>query len=268
MGFVSKNAINHLLFKLIFLIYSSYGFLTALFLKIVKEKRNSLSMAPKKRILIVDDHQLVILRILYSLTKIGNFDVVTTNTCDAALDLILKHKNDRPFEIVFTDLSFDNGTKATKLDGGEALIKALKNQNIDIKIGVITGHVETNRIYNVIQNLNPDAYLIKSKCGVAKLRYAIEKMQSNDFYYSHEVHQKIMRRTIIQIQMDEVAIQILKELPNQPKISNLEVVILKNDGTLMRLRSIETKLSNLRADLGANNNTDLVLKAKELGVID
>lgn len=268
MGFVSKNAINHLLFKLIFLIYSSYGFLTALFLKIVKEKRNSLSMAPKKRILIVDDHQLVILGILYSLTKIGNFDVVTTNTCDAALDLILKHKNDRPFEIVFTDLSFDNGTKATKLDGGEALIKALKNQNIDIKIGVITGHVETNRIYNVIQNLNPDAYLIKSKCGVAKLRYAIEKMQSNDFYYSHEVHQKIMRRTIIQIQMDEVAIQILKELPNQPKISNLEVVILKNDGTLMRLRSIETKLSNLRADLGANNNTDLVLKAKELGVID
>ena len=268
MGFVSKNAINHLLFKLIFLIYSSYGFLTALFLKIVKEKRNSLSMAPKKRILIVDDHQLVILRILYSLTKIGNFDVVTTNTCDAALDLILKHKNDRPFEIVFTDLSFDNGTKATKLDGGEALIKALKNQNIDIKIGVITGHVETNRIYNVIQNLNPDAYLIKSKCGVAKLRYAIEKMQTNDFYYSHEVHQKIMRRTIIQIQMDEVAIQILKELPNQPKISNLEGVILKNDGTLMRLRSIETKLSNLRADLGANNNTDLVLKAKELGVID
>ena len=268
MGFVSKNAINHLLFKLIFLIYSSYGFLTALFLKIVKEKRNSLSMAPKKRILIVYDHQLVILRILYSLTKIGNFDVVTTNTCDAALDLILKHKNDRPFEIVFTDLSFDNGTKATKLDGGEALIKALKNQNIDIKIGVITGHVETNRIYNVIQNLNPDAYLIKSKCGVAKLRYAIEKMQTNDFYYSHEVHQKIMRRTIIQIQMDEVAIQILKELPNQPKIINLEVVILKNDGTLMRLRSIETKLSNLRADLGANNNTDLVLKAKELGVID
>ncbi|MDB2571548.1 MAG: response regulator [Polaribacter sp.] len=225
-------------------------------------------MAPKKRILIVDDHQLVILGILYSLTKIGNFDVVTTNTCDAALDLILKHKNDRPFEIVFTDLSFDNGTKATKLDGGEALIKALKNQNIDIKIGVITGHVETNRIYNVIQNLNPDAYLIKSKCGVAELRYAIEKMQTNDFYYSHEVHQKIMRRTIIQIQMDEVAIQILKELPNQPKISNLEGVILKNDGTLMRLRSIETKLSNLRADLGANNNTDLVLKAKELGVID
>ena len=148
------------------------------------------------------------------------------------------------------------------------LLKHLKIKILILKIGVITGHVETNRIYNVIQNLNPDAYLIKSKCGVAELRFAIEKMHANDFYYSHEVHQKIMRRTIVQIQMDEVAIQILKELPNHPKISNLEGVILKNDGNLMKLRSIETKLSNLRADLNANNNTDLVLKAKELGVID
>ncbi|MDB9770907.1 hypothetical protein OAB31_01745 [Polaribacter sp.] len=103
---------------------------------------------------------------------------------------------------------------------------------------------------------------------MTELSFAIEKMNANDFYYSYEVHQKIMRRNIVQIQMDEVAIQILKELPNHPKISNLEGVILKNDGNLMKLRSIETKLSNLRADLNANNNTDLVLKAKELGVID
>tara|TARA_B110001469_G_scaffold37235_1_gene37193 strand:+ start:5057 stop:5734 length:678 start_codon:yes stop_codon:yes gene_type:complete len=225
-------------------------------------------MVSKTRILIVDDHQLVILGILYSLTKIGNFDVITTNTCDDALELILKHQNNHPFQIVLTDLSFDNGTKATKLDGGEALIKAIKNQNIAIKIGVITGHVETNRIYNVIQNLNPDAYLIKSKCGVTELGFAIEKMRANDFYYSHEVHQKIMRRNILQIQMDEVAIQVLKELPNHTKISNLEGVILKNDGSVIKLRSIETKLSNLRADLNANNNTDLILKAKELGIID
>ena len=225
-------------------------------------------MASKKRILIVDDHELVILGILFSLKKIGNFDIVTTTTCDAAFALILKHKKDRPFDIILTDLSFENTTKVTLLDGGEALIKAIKNHNIDVKIGVITGHVETNRIYNVIQNLNPDAYLIKSKCGVTELGFAIEKMLANDFYYSHEVHQKIMRRTIVQIKMDAIAIQILKALPKHPKISNLEGIILKNDGTFLKRRSIENKLSNLRADLDANNNTDLILKAKELGVID
>jgi hypothetical protein len=68
--------------------------------------------------------------------------------------------------------------------------------------------------------------------------------------------------------MDDVAIQILKELPNHAKISNLEGIIVKNDGTKIKLRSIESKLANLRIDLNAVNNTDLILKAKELGVID
>jgi hypothetical protein len=93
-------------------------------------------------------------------------------------------------------------------------------------------------------------------------------MLVNDFYYTHEIHQKIMRRNIVQIQMDEVAIQVLKELPKHSKISNLEGLVKKPDGTLLKLRSIETKLSNLRLNLNANNNMDLVLKAKELGIID
>ena len=82
------------------------------------------------------------------------------------------------------------------------------------------------------------------------------------------MHQKIIRRACINIQMDEVAIQILKELPNQSKISNLEGIIKKEDGTLLKQRSIESKLANLRIDLNAVNNTDLILKAKELGIID
>ena len=225
-------------------------------------------MENKIRILIVDDHQLIIQGILTSLKEVGDFDIVTTNTCDEAFQLIKTHQNNNPFQLLFTDLSFDNTTENTNLDGGEELIKAIRNNEIDIKVGVITGHTETNRVYNVISNLNPNAYLLKSKCDATEIGFAVQKMLANDFYYTHEVHQKIMRRNIIQIQMDDVAIQILKELPNHPKISNLEGIITKGDGSYLKLRSIETKLGNLRTDLNANNNTDLVLKAKELGIID
>ena len=225
-------------------------------------------MESKKRILIVDDHQLVIQGILCSLKEVGDFDVVTTNNCDEAFNLIKNHQNNNPFQLLFTDLSFDNTTEDTNLDGGEELIKAIRNNEFDIRIGVITGHTETNRVYNVISNLNPNAYLLKSKCDATEIGFAVQKMLANDYYYTHEIHQKIMRRNIIQIQMDDVAIQILKELPNHPKISNLEGIITKGDGSSIKLRSIETKLANLRADLNANNNTDLILKAKELGIID
>ncbi|APG66004.1 hypothetical protein LPB136_11785 [Tenacibaculum todarodis] len=225
-------------------------------------------METKIRILIADDHQLVIQGILCSLKEVGDFDVVTTNNCDDAFQLIKTHQTSNPFHLLFTDLSFDNATEETNLDGGEELIKAIKNNEFDIKIAVITGHTETNRVYNVISNLNPNAYLLKSKCDAKEIGFAIQKMLTNDYYYTHEIHQKIMRRNIIQIQMDDVAIQILKELPKHPKINNLEGLITKNNGTPLKLRSIENKLSSLRIDLNANNNTDLVLKAKELGIID
>tara|TARA_B110000503_G_scaffold128142_1_gene198714 strand:- start:3128 stop:3805 length:678 start_codon:yes stop_codon:yes gene_type:complete len=223
-------------------------------------------MEDKIRILIVDDHQLVIQGILCSLKEVGDFDVVTATNCDDAFKLIKTSENTNPFQIIFTDLSFDNTTAATNLESGEELIKAIRTNDIDINIGVITGHTETNRVYNVISNSKPNAYLLKSKCDAKEIGFAIQKMLENEYYYTHEIHQKIMRRNIVQIQMDDVALQILKELPKHSKISNLEGVIKKNDGTNIKLRSIELKLAHLRTDLNAVNNTDLILKAKELGV--
>ncbi len=225
-------------------------------------------MAHKIRILITDDHQLVIEGILISLKEVGDFDVVTTNTCDAAFKLLKANQHTHPFQILFTDLSFDNCEQGTKLVNGEDLIKALKTQSIDVKVCVITAHTETNRVFNVISNLDPDAYLLKSKCTSSEIGFAIHKMLKNEHYYTHEIHEKMMRRNIVQIQMDDIALQILKELPNHPKIINLEGVITKSDGSFIKLRSIEAKLAHLRIDLNANNNIDLILKAKELGIID
>jgi DNA-binding NarL/FixJ family response regulator len=225
-------------------------------------------MAIKTRILIADDHQLVLQGMLSYLKEIGDFDVVTTDNCDDAFNLIKSNINSNPFQLLFTDLSFNNTTEESNLDGGEELIKAIKHNKFDIKTGVITGHTETNRVYNVINNLKPNSYLLKSKCNATELGFAIQKMLANEYYYTHEIHQKIMYRTIVQIQIDDIAIQILKQLPSHAKIGNLEGVIKKIDGTIVKLRSIEAKLANLRTDLNANNNTDLILKVKELGIID
>ena len=221
-------------------------------------------MSKALKILIVDDHQLIIDGIVSSLKELGDFEIVSVTNCDAAFAKLKQ----QTFDVLFTDLSFDNDTFPVKIDGGENLIKTVLKEKIAVKIAVITGHTETNRIYNVIHNLKPSAYLLKNKCNAMELGFAIKKIMNNDFYYSHEVHHKLMKRACIEIQMDEVAIQILKELPKQSKISNLEGIVKKEDGSCLKLRSIEAKLANLRIDLNAINNTDLILKAKELGIID
>ncbi|MDB4036872.1 hypothetical protein N9473_02215 [Polaribacter sp.] len=225
-------------------------------------------MADKIKVLIVDDHQITTLGLLYSLEEVGDFEAVTTTDCDDAFQLIKASEKSAPFQILFTDLSFDNNTKETKLNGGEALIKAIRTNGIEIKVVVITGRTEIYRGYNVISNLKPNAYLLKSYCDAEEIGVAIQKILENEYYYSYKIHQKIMRTKIAQIKLDDVAIQILKELPNHPKIRNLEGVILNKNGIKIKLRSIELSLAKLRTDLNAVNNTDLILKAKELGVVD
>ncbi|MCF2874740.1 MULTISPECIES: response regulator [unclassified Tenacibaculum] len=220
------------------------------------------------KILLVDDHQLIIEGILSYLRDIDNLEIETANSCDEAFSKIKANINKNPFHIVFTDLSFDNRQENSTLDGGESLIKALQQEKVDIKIGVITGHSETNRVFNVIHNLNPSAYILKGNCSTDELTFAIKKILKGEIYYTHEIHQKLLKRALIEIQMDEVAIQILKELPKHAKIGNLEGLIKKRDGSAIKVRSIESKLAKLRTDLQANNNTDLVLKAKELGILD
>ncbi|PQJ21860.1 response regulator [Tenacibaculum sp. SG-28] len=224
-------------------------------------------MSKKIKILLVDDHQLIIEGICSYLKDFDNLHIESTNSCDSAFSSIKSSLPTIPFDIVFTDLSFDGSTNET-IDGGESLIKALQKEEIPIKIGVITGHSETNRVFNVIRNLNPLSYLLKGSINTTELTFAIERMLADKPYYSHEIHNKLLKRTLVEIQMDEVAIQILKELPKHTKIANLEGVIKKPDGNLLKIRAIESKLAKLRTDLNANNNTDLVLKAKELGILD
>jgi len=220
------------------------------------------------RILIVDDHPLIIQGIKGSLQEMGYTDVVTTDTCDKAFSLLKAHRHTNPFTILFTDLSFDNTTAETVLDGGEALLRVVKDNVLAVKMVVLTGHSETNRVYSVIENLDPDAYLLKGKSEAKELDFAITQINAHQKYYTHEIHQKLLRRKVVQVQMDEVAIQILKELPKHTKIHNLEGYIKKSDGKLLKYRAIEDKIRSLRESLEAQNNVDLVLKAKELGIID
>ena len=220
------------------------------------------------RILVVDDHQLMVDGIVMALQQFPNYRVTSFNVCDDAFHELQETLESDPYDVLFTDLSFENVTEDSEIDGGESLIRRVKDEGIPVKIGVITGHTETNRVFNVIRNLNPDAYILKNQCTAEELNFAIRKMMSGDRFFTHEIHNKILKRNVVQIQMDEVAIQILKQLPKQSKIINLEGMIKKSDGKNMKIRAIENKLANLRIDLGAKNNTDLVLKAKELGIID
>tara|TARA_B100000809_G_scaffold23752_1_gene20756 strand:+ start:958 stop:1635 length:678 start_codon:yes stop_codon:yes gene_type:complete len=220
------------------------------------------------KILLVDDHFLILKGLITLLREITDFtfDIHSKTNCHDAYQAVVLAEKTKPFDILFTDLSFVDVKK--EINSGEELINQLKKRALNLKIGVITMHTETNRVYNVVTNQQPLAYISKSSCNVSELNFAIHKMLKHQNYYTHSIHQRLLKRRVVEISMDDFSLQILKELPKHSKLSNLVGHIKNNNGHFLKIRSIESKLTDLRADLGAINNTDLVLKAKELGVID
>ena len=221
------------------------------------------------KIIAVDDHNFLLEGIVNALDKHAEIEIIGRSKCDDAYKEIKKAQvaNDA-FDILFTDLSFENVTNSDEIEDGEALIKRLDRDGIRPKTGIITGHSSINRVFNVIHNLNPLAYILKSNCSGDDLYFAVQKMLNDEHFYTHSIHEKLMRRRIVEIQLDDVAIQILKELPRHSKIKNMVGVIQNTKGMELSLRTIENKLSNLRIDLDANNNIDLFTIAKELGIVD
>jgi DNA-binding NarL/FixJ family response regulator len=220
------------------------------------------------KILLVDDHFLVLKGLISLLEEITDFtfDIHSKNNCDDAYQEIIFAQATTPFDILFTDLTFSDNYR--EINSGEDLINQTKIIAPNLKIGVITMHSETNRVFNVILNQKPLAYILKANCTKSELSFAIQKMLKNENYYTHAVHQKLLTRKIVEISMDDISIQILKELPKHTRLSNLVGHITNESGHVLKIRSIENKLTDLRIALDAINNTDLVLQAKELGIID
>jgi DNA-binding NarL/FixJ family response regulator len=223
------------------------------------------------RIIILDDHPVLLKGIEAIFQEINdsdfNFRITTKTNCDDTYRLIKESLHIEPFDILFTDLSF-NKNHSNKIRSGEELIRILNKEAPNLKKGIITRHSETNRVFNCIENLNPLTYLLKDCLNKNELNFAVHKMLKGEKYYTNEVHRKILKRSIIKISLDEISLQILHELRKHSKISNLVGHILTEKGKTIQSRTIEKKLSDLRLALDAKNNTDLVLKAKEFGLID
>ncbi|PQJ76753.1 response regulator [Polaribacter glomeratus] len=220
------------------------------------------------KILLVDDHFLVLRGLIALLEEITDFsfDIHSKSNCDEAYQAIIFGEAATPFDILFTDLSFTES--CGEINSGEELMNRAKKIAPNLKIGVITMHTETNRVFNVILNQKLLAYILKVDCTKNELTFAIQKMLENENYYTHSIHQKLLLRKIVEISMDDISVQILKELPRHARLSNLVGHIKNESGHILKIRSIENKLTDLRTALNAVNNTDLVLKAKELGIVD
>ena len=218
------------------------------------------------KILMVDDHPIIIegyINVLKA-TKPDDLElhIDTANNCDMAEIMITKSANDRHYDMCFFDISLPPSTNG-KYTSGEDLAKLAQSLLPDTKVIILTMFNESYRIHNIIREINPDGFLIKSDLTSLELADAFQHILKSPPYYTSTVHNYVKQTLTSEIYVDDINRKIIYLLSQGIKTrSLLEHIPLS-------MSAIEKRKKQLKLLFSVEDGKDetLLQMAKEKGFL-
>lgn len=186
--------------------------------------------SPDIKILLVDDHKLIIQAYSSLLNEVTHFSIVgSASNGREALDLL----NELKADVILLDASMP------VMNGYETL-KAIRRRQNQVKVIVLTMYTEPAFIFSYLLN-GANAFLGKN-CEQQELIHAINTVAKEDYYFSSTVSKHIIFRTLQdpefrehyrQLRLTERETDVLKlicnDLPNDTiaKLLNLSANTVK-----------------------------------------
>jgi len=186
-------------------------------------------MKPVTKLLIVDDHQILLDGIGNMLDNQGYEVVAKAHDTPSALKALETHDID----IMITDMNMPG-------DDGLVLIKSAKKRYPDLKIIVLSMHEERSIVLDAIQ-LKVNAYLLKNATQQQFLR-VLELVKVGRFYISEEISHLLIET--IQIKQDQRVLsdrehEVLKLIAKE--YSNKQIA----KALYISVRTVETHRKNI-----------------------
>ena len=186
--------------------------------------------------------------------------------CDDAFAKIqLAQKKGEPYDLLITDLSFEDDGTAQKINDGIELIRAVRSIQPGILILILSGQYRPVDIHNLFENNEVDAYVRKARHDVQELKAAMQALSKGQRYYPRSLAQLIKRSNTYEFtDFDITIIRLLNEGYQQNEIP----AYLKDHNIKpSSLSSIEKRLSQIREELGFSNNQQLMVFCSNAGLL-
>ena len=210
------------------------------------------------KILIVDDHQLMIDGYLSILQKLNyKLEVMTAHTFEEAkkrLDANIR------FDLILLDRSLPS---AKNRSNGDDLALLARQVLPDAKILMLTSHSEAFILYNIVHKVKPDALLVKCDFDGSELLDAVEKVLGGGIYKSWTVQKVLKNITSRNGYLDNYNRQIIMLLAQGIKTKNLsEHLPLSSSAIDKRKVLIKHYL-----EIEKGNDEDIIRVARNLGLV-
>ncbi|MGY0391597.1 response regulator [Bizionia sp. KMM 8389] len=219
------------------------------------------------RILMTDDHPIIIEGYQNTLlaTKKENQElhIDIANNCDQSIAFMQEAvEANAAYDILFMDISLPPST-CGEFTSGEDLAKYARRIMPSCKIIMLTMFNEPYRIHNIIKDIDPEGFLIKSDLTSRELASAFQAVITKPPFYSGTVSRTIRNTMTNSINLDDIDRKILYLLSQGIKTKSLK------DHFEISLSAIEKRKKNLKMifDVQDGNDESLLALAKKSGFI-
>ena len=219
-----------------------------------------------KRVLIAEDHESTNISVQKTLSELGVPHTDYVYYCDDALMRVQKGvKESQPYDLLITDLSFEEDHRKQQICDGAALIKAVKKEQPTLKVIVFSGEHKTAVIDVLFKALNIDGYVRKARHDAKDLKLAIEAIYKNKKYLSADLRQAVKEKNSYEFTAFDITI--ISLLTNGTPQKDIPFYLRKNNIKPAGLSSVEKRLNLIKEILGFSKNEQLIAFCKDLGII-
>ncbi|WP_160070299.1 response regulator [Sphingobacterium bovisgrunnientis] len=219
-----------------------------------------------KKVLIAEDHEVANISVQRTLNDLGVQEAKYVYYCDDALAWISKALQDQaPYDVLITDLSFEEDNNKQRITSGIDLIQAVKVIQPTIKILVFSGENRPVIINKLFNNYGIDAYVRKARRDAQYLNEALKALRNDKTYASQDIKQILKEKNTFEF--STVDILIVKYLADGVKQMDIPHYLKQMNVKPSGLSSIEKRLNTMREVLSFTNNEQLVAYCKDKGFI-
>lgn len=219
-----------------------------------------------KKVLIAEDHEIANISVQKTLQELSISDTKYVYYCDHALTWIKNALRDgEPYDLLITDLIFEDDNTPQQISSGIALVNAVKAVQPDIKVIVLSAESRSGVVDELFRTHAIDGYVRKARRDAQHLKEALHAVLHNRTYQSPEVKESIRDKN--SHEFTALDLHIISLLAQGVAQKNIPYYLKEKNIKPSGLSSVEKRLNLMREVFDFTKNEQLIAHCKDIGLI-
>lgn len=218
------------------------------------------------KVIIAEDQESANLSVQKTMEELRIKQIDYAFYCDDALNKIqLARQSGQPYDLLITDLYFEDDGTFQKIGGGFDLIQSVREVQPGIMILIFSSENRPATVDMLFKNYEIDGYVRKARNDAQELKSALHALSKRQQYYPRSLAQLVKRANTYEF--TEFDINIIRLLSQGYQQNEIPGYLQQHNIKPSSLSTIEKRLNQIREELEFSKNEQLVLFCKDAGIL-